>query len=397
MIVWVQLPALKVHFYHKEVLTMLGNLIGRTIRLDYHTLNLERAKFARIAVEVDLSKHLVPRIWLDDALQKVEYENLPTVCFECGKIGHTNMTCPQLRQPTPPTVLAITGGELRNNEVPLEEDPSPGFGPWMLATRKSRRNPRESPVKKGKLENDSGNKIDGNVTKYGNRGTPQKEGEISPQKPPTHTVSMLQRTPNQERKGGADKKGKEENKKGKEKVGSVSNGNDKGVLGSCPEKSANGPKPMADPKRASTSYHPMESPRSDNKTRFPQTTRPSPPTYHTHTGPNGTVMQIVDLQASSIGKQNSAASPLSLPLTTTRMKKNKTSKQGNRRSPAKLNPTKSLQIWTPKKDKKAKSKARIASLTLQEIHGWTNAAKTTPLSLEKKWHIRNGGGTSDNL
>ncbi|CAI0400101.1 unnamed protein product [Linum tenue] len=54
MIVWAQLPALKIHFYHREVLTTLGNLIGRTIKLDYHTLNQERAKFARIAVEVDL-------------------------------------------------------------------------------------------------------------------------------------------------------------------------------------------------------------------------------------------------------------------------------------------------------------------------------------------------------
>ncbi|CAL1395449.1 unnamed protein product [Linum trigynum] len=322
MIVWIQLPALKVHFYHKEVLTMLGNLIGRTIRLDYHTLNL-------------------------------------------------------------PTVLAIIGGELRNNELPLAEDPNPGFGPWMLVTRKSRRNPREAPVKKGKLENDSGNQIDENVTKYGNRGTPKKEGETSPQKPPTHTASTLKRASNQERKGGVDKKGKEENKKGKEKVGSMSNGNDKGVLGTCPEKPTNGPKPMADPTKASTSYQPTESPSLDNKICNPQPTRPSPPTYHTHTGPNGTVMQIVDLQASSIGKQNSATSLLSLPSTTTRTKKNKTSKQSNRRSPAKLNPAKSLQIWSPKKDKKAKSKARIASLTLQEIHAWTTATEIAPISLGK--------------
>ncbi|CAI0557987.1 unnamed protein product [Linum tenue] len=67
MIVWVQFPTLKIHFYHKEILTSLGNLLGRTIRLDFHTLTLQRAKFARIAVEVDLSKPLVPRIWLDDA------------------------------------------------------------------------------------------------------------------------------------------------------------------------------------------------------------------------------------------------------------------------------------------------------------------------------------------
>ncbi|CAI0418829.1 unnamed protein product [Linum tenue] len=97
MIVWVHLPELKIHFYHKEVLTTLGNLIGRTIKLDYHTLTQQRAKFARLAVEVDVSKPLVPRIWLDDDWQPVEYENLPVVCFECGKIGHSATTCPLLR------------------------------------------------------------------------------------------------------------------------------------------------------------------------------------------------------------------------------------------------------------------------------------------------------------
>ncbi|CAL1402241.1 unnamed protein product [Linum trigynum] len=54
MIVWVQLPALKIHFYHKE---------------------------------------------------KVEYENLPEVCFNCGKIGHARNACPKLQ---PVAVLALT-------------------------------------------------------------------------------------------------------------------------------------------------------------------------------------------------------------------------------------------------------------------------------------------------
>ncbi|CAI0381043.1 unnamed protein product [Linum tenue] len=119
MIVWVQLPALKIHFYHKEVLTMLGNLIGRTIKLDFHTLNRQRAKFARLAVEVDLSKDLVPRIWLDDAWQKVEYENLPVVCFDCEKIGHTATSCPHRQLANPTTTLVISGETL------------PAFGPWM--------------------------------------------------------------------------------------------------------------------------------------------------------------------------------------------------------------------------------------------------------------------------
>ncbi|CAI0424275.1 unnamed protein product [Linum tenue] len=130
MIVWVQLPALKVHFYHKEVLTMLGNLIGRTIRLNYHTLNLHRAKFARLAVEVDLTKHLVPRIWLDDAWQKVEYENLPEVCFDCRRIAHSSELCPLNKTAAPQTVRAITGSVIQPGAAEQTvEEPNPSFGP----------------------------------------------------------------------------------------------------------------------------------------------------------------------------------------------------------------------------------------------------------------------------
>ncbi|CAI0444922.1 unnamed protein product [Linum tenue] len=102
MVVWVQFPAFPVHFYHKDILFSLGNMLGREIKLDYHTLHQERAKFARIAVEVDLSKPLIPRVWLDGAWQYVEYENIPVVCFECGKVGHTSENCPSFcrsRQP----------------------------------------------------------------------------------------------------------------------------------------------------------------------------------------------------------------------------------------------------------------------------------------------------------
>ncbi|CAL1371623.1 unnamed protein product [Linum trigynum] len=65
MVVWVQLPGFPVHFYHKKLLFTLGNLIGGTIKLDYHTEHQQRAKFGRMAVEVDLSKPLVPRIRVD--------------------------------------------------------------------------------------------------------------------------------------------------------------------------------------------------------------------------------------------------------------------------------------------------------------------------------------------
>ncbi|CAI0380502.1 unnamed protein product [Linum tenue] len=206
MIVWVQFPALKIHFYHKEILTSLGNLLGRTICLDFHTLTLQRAKFARIAVEVDLSKPLVPRIWLDDAWQKVEYENLPDVCFECGKIGHSSLLCPKLRLQTPPPILAITGSETPASEAEQGgEESTPGFGPWMLLSRKSRRNSRD-PSQKGKLESFSRNANGNMSTKQGKQEVLQKEGgRAAPISPPI-TPHSPQRASNQDKKGGTRKK-----------------------------------------------------------------------------------------------------------------------------------------------------------------------------------------------
>ncbi|CAI0547824.1 unnamed protein product [Linum tenue] len=151
MVVWVQFPGLPVHFYHKELLFTMGNLLGRSIKLDYHTQHQQRAKFARMAVEVDLSKPLVPRIRLDGRWQKVEYENLPVVCFECGIVGHTNVSCHSrdkgAKVDTKPGALATA--------VVVAGEPSPesnaGFGPWMVVSRKSRRNQNDTATK-GKTE-----------------------------------------------------------------------------------------------------------------------------------------------------------------------------------------------------------------------------------------------------
>ncbi|CAI0401224.1 unnamed protein product [Linum tenue] len=88
---WVQLPELPVQFYHREVLFALGNLIGRTIRLDYHTEQLERGKFARLAVELDLSKSLPTRIFLDNFWQGILYEIFKQFVIVVGGLVTTRM------------------------------------------------------------------------------------------------------------------------------------------------------------------------------------------------------------------------------------------------------------------------------------------------------------------
>ncbi|CAN1145774.1 hypothetical protein LINPERHAP2_LOCUS14877 [Linum perenne] len=115
MVAWVRFPHLPIHFYHGQVLTSLGNLIGKTVRIDFNTQRAERVKFARIAVEIDLSEPLLPVVLLDGVHQLVEYENMPT----------TTASSPPASAPDQ-------------------------YGPWMLVSRRSRRpNKATRPIKEG--------------------------------------------------------------------------------------------------------------------------------------------------------------------------------------------------------------------------------------------------------
>ncbi|CAL1375631.1 unnamed protein product [Linum trigynum] len=385
MIVWVQLPALKVHFYHKEVLTVLGNLIGRTIKLDYHTLTRQRAKFARLAVEVDLSKPLVPRIWLDDEWQKVEFENLPVVCFECGKIGHSTDSCPLLQPTESPAALPLLGGTSTETRPALTEE-NLGYGPWMLVSRKTRRTPRDQ-SKKGKQELENGNFGTGKDGKNNKGGNSNKEGISTPLYLATSNGSHIPSLGSQEKKVSNGKKGGGESKKGKEILGHQANPIEQGILG---------PRPNAGTKKGQVLKVNMEiqeaqasTSAQNNKNMKIKDTKlsgqdeasaqkgnlqpsTSLPPVHSVIGPSGTEMQIIEFHPA--GAISTTGNGDANPSTTSRTKRTKNAKsRGRKGSPAKLNPTRTLQIWSPVKEKKSKSKARLAALTLQDINEWTEA------------------------
>lgn len=47
-------------------------------------------------MEIDLDKPVVSVIKLKAFTQKVQYENLPKLCFSCGKVGHDKSSCKSL-------------------------------------------------------------------------------------------------------------------------------------------------------------------------------------------------------------------------------------------------------------------------------------------------------------
>lgn len=142
--------------YEDDILQKIGSLIGNVVRIDTNTLDSQRGRFARVGVELDITKPLVPRVKLDGVWQRVEYENLPQVCFRYGRIGHA-----QEKYSLPAMQMSVTE-KFDGSQCPMEmqgtdleqasrlEEPvevhrtqSPDFGPWLYAPWRARRAPRK--------------------------------------------------------------------------------------------------------------------------------------------------------------------------------------------------------------------------------------------------------------
>lgn len=94
MAVWIRLPFLPFEYYQPQLLFKIGNLVGKTLKVDWATEFAQLGKFARLCVELDVTKPLIPKVVIGSKIQKVEYEGLGIVYFCCGCIGHHVDSCP---------------------------------------------------------------------------------------------------------------------------------------------------------------------------------------------------------------------------------------------------------------------------------------------------------------
>ncbi|KAK5832532.1 hypothetical protein PVK06_016334 [Gossypium arboreum] len=89
VLAWIRLPGLLGFLYKTRILEEIGGIIGKVVRLDFNTDSRTRGRFAWMAVYINLDKPLIAQVLVNGLHQKVEYEALPTICFTCGKYGHT--------------------------------------------------------------------------------------------------------------------------------------------------------------------------------------------------------------------------------------------------------------------------------------------------------------------
>ncbi|XP_061361919.1 uncharacterized protein LOC133305695, partial [Gastrolobium bilobum] len=140
MAVWVRIPGLPIELYTARYLWRIGNIFGRTLKVDRNSLRksevgeeviTERGKFARICVEIDLRKSLLSKFVIGNKVYPVGYECLHLLCFKCGMYGHKKDNCPEAQTQCSQHVVT--------NVVDQEE----AFGSWMIIQR----NPRSRKLK----------------------------------------------------------------------------------------------------------------------------------------------------------------------------------------------------------------------------------------------------------
>lgn len=165
LIVWVRFPCLPIEYFDWKFLKKVGEKIGRPIRADQNTGTTARGRFARLCVEVDITKPLLARFKLRKRVRTIEYEGIHLVCFGCGIYGHRQDECPRLTKVDKPredptvvdghrkggertaannrerTVGEETDGRLQvRKEISDESWCNEKFGPWMIARKSERKN-----------------------------------------------------------------------------------------------------------------------------------------------------------------------------------------------------------------------------------------------------------------
>nr|POE69940.1 uncharacterized protein CFP56_57744 [Quercus suber] len=104
---WIKLNELPIEYYNSEALQIIGNTIGRVLRIDMHTANESRRRFARPCIQVDIEKPLNTTILIGGKEHAISYEGIQNLCFSCERLGHRRESC----------LYAVRKDQLRGREV----------------------------------------------------------------------------------------------------------------------------------------------------------------------------------------------------------------------------------------------------------------------------------------
>ncbi|XP_048489906.1 uncharacterized protein LOC125491874 [Beta vulgaris subsp. vulgaris] len=97
---WIRLPTLPLKYWGQVALNKIASLIGKPIRSDRATTQKDLLEYARVLVEVNISKPMPDEVWFTNeksikVSKRVVYDCKPIQCEDCKGIGHTGEQCRQ--------------------------------------------------------------------------------------------------------------------------------------------------------------------------------------------------------------------------------------------------------------------------------------------------------------
>ncbi|CAL1410689.1 unnamed protein product [Linum trigynum] len=149
MLVWVQLLEIPVEFFNREAVMQIEPLIGDPIRV-YMAIELgARMKYARVWVEVDLTRPLLGRYKIKGKEYLIRYEGLDNIRGECETYGKSADKCGcRMMEPED----GESGGT-ESRSSPLEEQANGrDLGDWMMVKKREKINnikPNTPPLEVG--------------------------------------------------------------------------------------------------------------------------------------------------------------------------------------------------------------------------------------------------------
>ncbi|KAL8162108.1 hypothetical protein V2J09_013597 [Rumex salicifolius] len=116
--------------YDRNLLFAISSTIGIPLRIDSNTLNVTRERFARVCVELDLTKPLKGELFLNGERLEVEYESLHLIYFTCGHYGHDSDHFPNVKESNSAKERASRSNRRRRTMLVLNVNYRRGI--WLL-------------------------------------------------------------------------------------------------------------------------------------------------------------------------------------------------------------------------------------------------------------------------
>lgn len=151
LFIWVQIYELPVGFNSEFVLRSIGNYIGKFIMADSKNFQSIWRQFVRVKVAINVNKPLKSQMRLKKAggdwmWIKFKYERLPSFCFYCGIIGHSEKFCESLFDESGNTEVRNYDASLR---APMRSQPIVGKNQWLRNANGDKLGPEKMNVNEG--------------------------------------------------------------------------------------------------------------------------------------------------------------------------------------------------------------------------------------------------------